>query len=109
MKPESTPLSYIFLLILFIQDDLFNNSGNVSGSPTTYTIHVSNPVSGSSFDSTLSCGDSSGCSIEIPSLFCSQSAIINVTIEGANKQGAGLHSFAIIGKNLCPIVHVELH
>ena len=89
------------------QEDLFQISGGVSGpgSPLSYnTAHVSNLISGSSFNSTInftSC-EKTGCSIKLPSSFyCPQSTVINVTISAADKQGVG--SQFIVGKNPYPI------
>lgn len=64
------------LSIQFIQEDFFNISGNISGSPTTFSAHVSNLVNGSSFNSTVGlssqCEEDSGCPIDLPnSSYCS--------------------------------------
>ena len=89
--------------IKFMQEDHFYISGNISGSPTRYTAHTFNPVSGLSFNSTVglsSCEEGSGCPVEVPhSVHCSQSTIINVTISAANKLGEGPRSSPfMIGK-----------
>ena len=79
-----------------LQEDLFTISGNISGSPTSYTTHVSNVVSGSSFDSSVglsSCEEGSGCPIELSSSnYCPKFTVINVTISAVNKLGEGPHS-----------------
>ena len=84
---------------------MFNISGNISGSPTSYTTRISNPVSGNSFNSTIeschsSCGETSGGIVELPdSSYCSQSTIINVAISAANKLGEGPPSNFMFGNN----------
>ena len=89
-----------------MQDDFFNISGSISGIPTSYTTHISNPISGSSFNSTIelyqsSCEEASRCLIELPnSSYCSQSTIINVAISAANILGEGPPSNFTIGKKL---------
>ena len=65
-----------------------NISGSVTGSPTSFTVYISNPVSGSSFNSTIELNQNqysyegtSSYLIELPnSSYCSQSTIINVVI-----------------------------
>ena len=79
--------------IQFIQEDLFNINGGITGSPTSYTVHTLNLVSGTSFNSTVrlsSCEEGSGCPIELPN--CSQSAIINISVSAANILGEGPRS-----------------
>ena len=81
-----------------MQEDFFTINGNISGSPTSYTAHASDFISGISFNSTIdlsSCEEGSGCPIELSnSSHCSQSTIINVTISATNKlgEGPGSHS-----------------
>lgn len=76
-----------------MQVDLFTISGNISGSPKSYTVHASNLVSGSSFNSSVglsSCEEGNGCPIELS--YCPQFTVINVTISAVNKLGEGPHS-----------------
>jgi hypothetical protein len=93
---------------------LFNISGNISGSPTSYFAHVSNPVSGRSFNSTIelyqsSCEETSGCLIELPdSSYCSQSNIIDIAISAANILGEGPPSNFTIGKNDLVCTHANI-
>ena len=69
-----------------MQDD--NICGSVTGSPTSFIVYISNPVSGRSFNSTIelhqnqySYEETSSYLIELPnSSYCSQSTIINVVI-----------------------------
>ena len=71
---------------------MFNISDGISGSIISYTTHVSNVVSGISFNSTISlssCEEDNGCLVELPTFLCPQSTIINVTISAANKLGGG--------------------
>ena len=90
---------------------MFNISGNISGSPISYTVYGANPVSGASFNSTLDLSvtsntheelKSGGHLIELPtSFYCPQSTTINIIISAANKLGEGPPSNPfIIGKSL---------
>ena len=75
-----------------IQEDLFYISADISGSPTSYMAHTSNFVNGTSFNFTVSLSSregGSGCPIELPSSYCSQSTTINVSVSAANKLGKG--------------------
>lgn len=75
-----------------MQEDLFNISDGISGSPTNYIAHASNLVTGISFNSSVSlssCEEDNGCLVEQPSFYCPQSTVINVTISAANKLGEG--------------------
>ena len=87
-----------------IQENLFYISGNVSGSPTSYSAHAFDPVSGVSINNSIiglsPCKKGSGCPVEFPSSFgCSQSTVLNVTISAANKLGGGPRSNPVmIGK-----------
>ena len=79
----------------FIQEDHFYISGNISGSPISYTAYGSNFISGTSFNSTVSmasCEQAGECSIELPFTYCPRSTIVNVTISAANKLGEGPRS-----------------
>ena len=79
--------------LLHIQEDLFNISGSISGSPTSYNINASNIFSGTiTFNSTIdlsSCEEDIGCEVQLPSSYCTQSTTINVTISAANILGEG--------------------
>ena len=90
-----------------IQEDLFNISGNISGSPISYTAYGSSDTSFNSTVTMASCEESSGCPIGLPSSYCSQSTIINITISATNKLGEGPHSHPfIIGTCYVPAMHV---
>lgn len=88
----------------FVQEDLFHIGGDISGSPTGYIVHAFNPVSNSSFESTLdliSCGEGSGCQIEIPGFLCPEATTIAITIAAVNKLGVGPYSNPFtIGKTM---------
>jgi hypothetical protein len=69
---------------------LFFISGDIIGSPVSYTARTLNLVSGISFNSTIdlsSCDKDSGYPLNLSN--CPQSTIINVTISAANKLGEG--------------------
>ena len=97
-----------------MQEDLFNISDGISGSPRSYTAHASNLVSGISFNRSVSlspCEEDNGCLVELPSFYCPQSTVINVTISAANKLGEGpssnpfmIGSYIIKFYNRCFIV-----
>ena len=100
----------------FKNKHLFYISGNISGSPISYTAHAFNLISGTSFNSTVglsSCKEGIGCPIELPSTYCSQSTIISVTISAANILGEGPRSNPfmigtngeIVGANGC-VIHI---
>ena len=77
------------------QENDFYISGNISGSPTSYTAYGSRFFTGTSFNSTVnmaSCEEGNGCPIELPSSYCPQSTTINVTISATNKLGEGPRS-----------------
>jgi hypothetical protein len=103
-------MKIIILLYVFIQEDYFNISDGIPGSPTSYTahMHVSNVTSSTSFNSPglSSCEEGSGCPVEIPkSFYCTQSTIITVTISAANTLGSGPRSNPfMIGIHYCNTV-----
>ena len=88
--------------IQFLQDDLFYISDDITGSPAAYRAHILNLVNGTPFEATVglsSCKEGSGCPIELPATYCSQSTTLNITISAANKLGEGPHSnLFMIGK-----------
>ena len=80
--------------LLHIQEDLFNISSSISGSPINYSIKYASNIFSSTvtFNSTVdlsSCKEDIGCEVQLPSSYCSQSTIINVTISATNILGEG--------------------
>ena len=81
-----------------MQDQLYI-SGNISGSPISYSAYGSNPFNGIFFNFTFDYEEGSGYPIKLSPSYCSRSAIINITISAANKLGEGPRSSPfIIGK-----------